>query len=374
MLVLVLLSLFLAACNAQVVKIYVIAGQSNAEGHAEVASKNKTTGNYLNGTLAYQLSDPRTAALFSPLWDKTRNNWTVLSDVKIWYNEIGSQTGVNGSTIPSGPGDAAFGDLTIGYGALCDSNLIGPELGFGFGMQPSLNGDKILVMKTAWGGKDLAQDYRPPSSVSNFDVYCQEAPCINQIGHFYSVMVDDIHKMLAPNAISTMFPELQGYTPSLGGFSWFQGWNDGCDLNMTAAYEWNLVNLIKDLRTEFKSPDLPISIAVAGFDGFNGAENTRHPPLPVPWIDATPAEKIGTDCTIDHGCRRLDVALSQLAVGNATRHPELNGHVSVMETRGFWRDPQFSPNKGEGYHYWHNAETAYLVGLALAEGMLNAMK
>lgn len=248
MLVLVLSSLFLA-CNAQVVKIYVIAGQSNAEGHAEVASKNKTTGNYLNGTLAYQLSDPRTAALFSPLWDKTTNNWTVLTDVKIWYNEIGSQTGVNGSTIPSGPGDAAFGDLTIGYGALCDSNLIGPELGFGFGMQPSLNGDKILVMKTAWGGKDLAQDYRPPSSVSNFDVYCQEAPCINQIGHFYSVMVDDIHKMLAPNAISTMFPELQGYTPSIGGFSWFQGWNDGCDLNMTAAYEWNLVNLIKDLRT-----------------------------------------------------------------------------------------------------------------------------
>jgi hypothetical protein len=372
---LALLVLTLNVVHSQVVKVFVIAGQSNAEGHAEVASKNKTTGKYLNGTLAYQLTDPRTSELFSPLWDTTTQNWTILSDIKIWYNEIGSQSGVNGSNIPSKPGDAAFGDLTVGYGALANPNLIGPELGFGFGMKPSLNpGDKYLVMKTAWGGKDLAQDYRPPSSVSNFDVYCQEAPCVNQVGHYYQVMVEDIHKMLVPGAVSAMFPDLAGLQVQFSGFGWFQGWNDGCDLNMTAAYEWNMVNLIKDLRTEFNSPTLPISIAVAGFDGFNGAENARHPPLPVPWIDATPSEKIGTDCSpLDHGCRRLDIALSQLAAGNSTRHPELNGHVSVMETRGFWRDPQYSPNQAEGYHYWHNAETAYLVGLAMAQGMLAAM-
>jgi hypothetical protein len=154
---------------------------------------------------------------------------------------------------------------------------------------------------------------------------------------------------------------------------WFQGWNDGCDLNQTAAYEQNLVNLIKDMRTEFNIPTLPFSIAVSGFNGFNNAENTRHPTLPVPWIDATPAQKIGTDCTIDHGCRRLDIVLSQLAVGNSTRHPELGGHVSVMETRAFWRDPQYSPNQSEGYHFWHNAETCFLVGLAMAQGMLAAM-
>ena len=36
--------------------------------------------------------------------------------------------------------------------------------------------------------------------------------------------------------------------------------------------------------------------------------------------------------------------LSQQAAANATRHPELEGHVIAMETRGFWRDPQYSPN------------------------------
>lgn len=152
----------------------------------------------------------------------------------------------------------------------------------------------------------------------------------------------------------------------------FQGWNDGCDLNETAAYEYNLVNLIKDIRTEFNVPSLPFSIGAAGFNGFNGAENCRVPQSDVPWIDMDPAEKIKTNCCNDNGCRRLDIVLSQLAAGNATRHPELGGHVVTSETRGFWRDAQFSPNRAQVYHYWHNAETYYLVGRAMADGMIAA--
>ena len=144
------------------------------------------------------------------------------------------------------------------------------------------------------------------------------------------------------------------------------------DLNQTAAYEANLVNLIADLRAEFKSPALPVSIAASGFNGFNGAEATRFPASDVPWVDMDPAAKIGTSCTVDHGCRRLDIVLSQLAAANATRHPALGGHVATAETRGFWRDAQFSPNRAEGYHWWHNAETHYLIGLAMADGMRRA--
>ena len=84
--------------------------QSNMEGQAEVATKNKTSGEYLNGTLAYQVFvNQTTAPLFGQFWDSSTANWTVLDDVKMWYNEIGSQIGVNGSVIPSKPGDAAFG-------------------------------------------------------------------------------------------------------------------------------------------------------------------------------------------------------------------------------------------------------------------------
>jgi len=41
--------------NGGELKVFVLAGQSNAEGQAEVATKDKDTGEYLNGTLAYQL-------------------------------------------------------------------------------------------------------------------------------------------------------------------------------------------------------------------------------------------------------------------------------------------------------------------------------
>ena len=99
-----------------------------------------------------------------------------------------------------------------------------------------------------------------------------------------------------------------------------------------------------------------------------------HPPAAVPWVDMPPAEKVGTDCTIDHGCRRLDIVLSQFAAANATRHPELGGRVVATETRGFWREAQFSPNQAQSYHYWHNAETYYLVGRAMAAGMVAAKK
>jgi len=253
------------------------------EGQAEVETKNKTTGEYLNGTLAYQLRDPRTASLFAPLWDNATSNWTIFPDVAVWFNENGSQDGVNGSVIPSKPGDASFGSLSVGFGCGGNPNLIGPELGFGVGMHEALGGQQILIVKTAWGGKSLAGDFRPPSSVKNPGPFCQGS-CPNAVGHYYQTMIADMRAMLSGGAIGAMFPQFSSLTPKLTGFGWFHGWNDGCDLNDTAAYEDNFVNLVKDLRAEF-NPTLAVSMPVAGFNGFNGAEATRVPKSDIPWVD-----------------------------------------------------------------------------------------
>lgn len=64
------------------------------EGQAEVETINKTSGKPYNGTLKYQLTDPRTAKEFAPLWDSSTNNWTVVPDVKVWFNEAGKQNGI----------------------------------------------------------------------------------------------------------------------------------------------------------------------------------------------------------------------------------------------------------------------------------------
>ena len=69
---------------------------------------------------------------------------------------------------------------------------------------------------------------------------------------------------------------------------WFQGWNDGVTGEATAAYEGNLVNLIKDIRKDWNAPKMPVAIAVSGFYGFTDAEKNRSPsgctlcPLPPP--------------------------------------------------------------------------------------------
>ena len=261
------------------------------EGHAEVGTDPRSidpeTGKPKNGTLKYQLTDPRTAAEFAPLWDKASNNWTVLDNVKAWTNEGGVQTrggpnkqGINGSVFPGVDGvDAHFGSLTVGYGCNdgnggAQSNLIGPEYGFGFGLQDaasSLKGQKILIVKTAWGGKlkswptaalpctlcrlgpllwtgalgcaghcitnetdppramafdvtagkTLAADYRPPSS-SGPTVWCNGAECPRGTGHFYTTMMADVAGIMAPGVIGKMFPELAQLTPELAGFGWHQ--------------------------------------------------------------------------------------------------------------------------------------------------------
>ena len=130
-------------------KVFVLAGQSNMEGQAEV-SKNCTAaepgkcsaaGAEMNGTLTYQLSDPRTAALFAQCWDNAADNWTVLENVKIWFNEksdVAPPTEACPLGCPVELKDGTYGDLSIGFGvggftSMADRRHIGPEYGFSFG-------------------------------------------------------------------------------------------------------------------------------------------------------------------------------------------------------------------------------------------------
>ena len=356
------------------VKVFVLAGQSNMEGHGEVASKDDD-GHLKNGTLLYQVKDPRTKDEFSVLWDESKNDWVTLSNVKVWFNEAGKDSqGVNGSTIPGINGkDYSSGDLTVGYGTLGPQNpsfFIGPELGFGFNVDRSDN-EKVLIVKTAWGGKSLSHDFRPPSSAGSLDRFCLLPECNPfVVGHFYKVMVEDVRRIMKPGVVSQIFPDLAGFTPEISGFGWFQGWNDGCSVNDTAAYERNMVNIIKDLRREWNNPTLPISIAVSGFGGYQTNDFNRTPP---DCWDGPNATKVNCSCgEQDHQCRRIDIILSQFAAANISRHPEIGCCVEAIETRGFYREPEYSPNQGQGYHFFHNAETHYLVGKAIALGMNRA--
>jgi hypothetical protein len=129
------------------VKVFILAGQSNMEGQGAVSAEDKDH-RQLPGTLTSLLSDPAKAAPFKHL-KNGKGEWTVREDVWVY-----SQTGTG----------VAKGGLTLGYGwAAGNKNIFGPELQFGHVMGNYLT-NQVLIIKTAWGGKSLYKDFRPPSS------------------------------------------------------------------------------------------------------------------------------------------------------------------------------------------------------------------
>jgi hypothetical protein len=305
-LLLILLSVSpLLAAAPRIVRVVVLAGQSNMEGQAvvDLAGRDYNEG---RGTLVEVLRNTTNAARFHDLRD-ARGAWAVRDSVWIRYQR-------EDAPLLKGP-------LGIGYSVYGDSHHFGPELQLGHVLGDGL-GDPVLLIKTAWGGKSLYRDFRPPSS--------------GNPGPYYTRMIAEIREALT--RLPQDFPALTNATPVLSGFVWYQGWNDGVDpQHAIPEYETNLVNLIHDVRREFQSPGLPVVIGE----------------LTGPWVDAPPEWT---------ALRRAQAA--------AANRPEFQGSVVFVPTHTFVRRAEDSPNPGHGHHEFGNAETCLWVGDALGHGLL----
>lgn len=298
-------SKLIAADSAKSVKVFILAGQSNMEGQA-VADLSGKDYNGGKGTLKALLNDPVKAPLVKHLQD-AKGQWTVREDVWVRYQP------------ERGPVKA--GPLTLGFTPYGGKHHFGPELQLGHVLGDHL-GQQVLLIKTAWGGKSLYKDFRPPSSGG-------------AVGPYYTKMLAEIRQALAD--LKTDFPTYKGQGYELAGFVWYHGWNDGVDPQKAVPeYEQNLVNLIKDVRKELKAPNLPFVIGE----------------LTGPWVQAP-----GAWATL----RKAQAA--------AAARPEFKGTVLFVETHAFVRKPDESPNPGHGHHEFGNAETYFLVGDALGKGM-----
>ena len=280
------------------VQVFILAGQSNMEGHG--AMQGKANGG--KGSLEYIVKDPATAKKYAHLVDAS-GNWAVRNDVWIWY--LGRK-----------------GGLTAGYGFR--NGYIGPELEFGHVMGDAID-NQVLIIKCAWGGKDLIKDFRPPSSGG-------------ETGPYYKEMMQHIKDVLANLAGS--FP-YNGGGFQLAGFGWHQGWNDGCNAQAVAEYEKNMINFIHDVRKDLGAKDLPFVIANSGFGGVDGCKG-----------------------------RRLDLCKAQF---NAAKFPAFAGTAACVDTRPFFRPADVSPSS-QGYHWNTNAETYCLIGEAMGKAMIQLMK
>jgi hypothetical protein len=293
-------------------KVFILAGQSNMEGHGEMNPA------FSQGTLDYLLTnDP---ANYGHL--KNGANWAVWDDVWISYKR-GGTTLLNGN-------------LSAGFGA--SATTIGPELQFGVELGNYL-GEQVLLIKTAWGGKSLYVDFRPPSSGWSVN----PPTAAGQQGYWYQQMLSDVSDALAN--LPTYFPDyatIGNY--EFAGFGWHQGWNDRVDGAAVAEYEANMKNFINDVRSDLAAihpsgADIPFVIATTGIGGPN-----------------------------ETGANALALMDAQLAMEDFVKYPAFEGNVAVVDTREFWREASESPSD-QGYHWNRNAESYFLIGQSMATHM-----
>jgi hypothetical protein len=252
------------------------------------------------GNLVWSMQHSESADRMKHLKDEA-GNWVVRNDVQISFKARGK---------------LRKGRLTIGYTGYGGNSHIGPELQFGHVVGDYFE-EPVLLIKTAWGGKNLYTDFRPPSSGG-------------EVGPYYKKMIEEIYAALA---------DLKHDHYELAGFIWMQGWNDMCTRPAIPEYADNLVNLARDLRAELNVPDLPFVVGELG----NGGPTTG----PGAMADFRKAQREGT--------------------------ARINNAVFV-ETAGFARPKERSPNTGHGHHWFGNAESYFLIGDALARGAISLIE
>ena len=199
------------------IKVYLMAGQSNIEGH-----------NY-----------------FGPICNERFPGLDAARD-DVWCVRPGRKI--------SGPLEPGFGG---GPGA---DNVFGPELVMGRILGDAVD-NPIILYKSALGGTQLHTRWRPPSAVKRAG---------GEVGDLYQRMMRRFHRFLADPRID--YPKYDGREFEIAGFVWFQGENDSLaqvDPNDPSTgfwnyYEDNLRDLIKDVRAELAVPKLPVLVIQIG--------------------------------------------------------------------------------------------------------------
>ncbi len=203
---------FAVQLQAKPLQVYILAGQSNMQGHAKMT------------TFEHIGLDPATKSMLAEMQNP---DGSPMICERVWISSIGCAEAEQ------------TGKLTTGFGATPEK--IGPEFTFGLYMQKFTDAP-ILLIKTSWGGKSLNTDFRPPSAGSyvfndaqlaafqkqSKDLAAIQAEKDKETGVYYRLMIDHVEKVLGDlKRVVPDYDAAQGY--ELAGFAWFQGWNDMVD-------------------------------------------------------------------------------------------------------------------------------------------------
>jgi len=316
-----------------------------------------------------------------------------------------------------------------------DDEKFGPEIGFGWTMMSSSSSSSkddtdidtdttdalpIVLIKAAWGGKDLAVDFRPPSSVggnygnrivgvnyqemmtnikSTLDSLLQNSTsstsytnadsssnnnndCCCGGGYLQSALRmkikesssssdDDIYDK---NHCWPVNDRILYDTIQVSGFVWFQGWNDHMDDDKTLEYESNLQHFIHDVRydlnkyrTTRKSSD---------------SNTTNSLPLPIlPFIIGEFGQH-GIHGDIDdwgdyEGISENTKIIRQSQYNITHVYDEFINNTILVETKQYWKIENANEtnipkqtNYDGVHHYYGRADTIYSIGVDFGKAMI----
>ena len=305
--------------SAKPLQIYILAGQSNMQGHAKVS------------TFEHIGMDPVTKPMLAEMLGADGKPKVC---ERVWISSIGCLDTDQAEQM---------GKLTAGFGAGQGGPKIGPEFTFGLSMQKFTDAP-ILLIKTSWGGKSLNTDFRPPSAgpyvfnetqlaelqKKGKDIAALKAGREKDTGVYYRLMIAHVKKVLGDiKRVVPNYDAAQGY--ELAGFAWLQGWNDLVDTGTYPnrdkpggydAYSTVMADFIRDMRKDLNVPKLPFVIGVIGVGGPTaeyGPDQQRYKPI--------------------HDNLRV-------AMAAPAQLPEFKGNVATLLTEKYW-DRELSAAKAK---------------------------
>lgn len=387
-----------AQAQSKPLRVFILAGQSNMEGHAKIE------------TFDYIGDDPATALLLKQMRDADGRPHVCDGAWISYFTGSGDQNG------------EGHGKLTAGYGSRRqpdqDGGKIGPEFTFGLAMDAAFD-EPVLIIKTAWGGKSLHTDFRPPSAgpfafnetqLANLqkqgkDMEAIKAAKEKETGRYYRLMIEHVRHVLKDiKRVCPAYDEKQGY--ELSGFVWLQGWNDLVDSGVYPnrqkpggydAYSDALAHFIRDVRKDLNVPKLPFVIGVLGIGGAKPNEQTVEfrkamaAPAALPEfrgnvvaVQTAPywSEELAAIADKHEKVRQMSFFLNS----KHKDHANADGQMTDKEKREYlekYEAKVISPEEAAiwkrgasnaGYHYLGCAKTFALMGRGFADANLTLLK
>lgn len=367
-----------ATFAAKPLKIFILAGQSNMQGKAQVR------------TIARLNMTEDSKQMYADMMVKNGLPSAVKDVYGVYFKGgDGGRGGERDDTEQKGPFQPGYGE------ELTPATTFGPDYTFGIYMHKYLN-EPLLIIKTAWGGRNLLQQFRPPSA----GPYEKDKDKFgNPTGHYYNLIVKDVNKVLAdPGKYHPAYDKAAGY--EIAGFVWFQGFNDlvgdypgGKQNKDYSEYSRLLACFIRDIRKDLKAPKMPFVIGVMGIGGVGQQPTFRkaqEAPAALPefkgnvaavrteqyWDpelariqkkldDATHKEALAKDPTLanEKNSRKEKKAAKELKKG-------MSKTVLTPEEQNFLK----VGTSNQAFHYMGSAYIYGNIGKAFADAMAKMMK